>query len=400
MQQGRSEGLEFFSDLPGLAHFAEGLEAERFQPLPNGWLVGVADVVNSTGAIAAGRYKAVNMVGASVISAVLNIVGQRAFPFVFGGDGAAFALPAGFDGKLRAALAATRTWASEEMDLSLRVALVPIETVRAAGCDVTVARYAPNADIAYAMLSGGGITWAEGEMKAGRHAIPAAPPGTRPDLSGLSCRWSPSRTTSGVILSLLVRPAGSDGAAFSALAARLLARLQRLDGEGRPLPARGPGFSWRAPGLALEAKVPVGEARAPQPRWKLFIFTVFAWLLFVTGRRAGGFDPVRYRAKVVANSDYRKFDDGLKLTVDCSSAEANAIEALLEGGHRAGICHFGLHRQDAAIMTCVVPSYVRDDHFHFIDGAGGGYAAAAIMLKRSLAAPDASPGSTPPPGAC
>ena len=28
-------------------------------------------------------------------------------------------------------------------------------------------------------------------------------------------------------------------------------------------------------------------------------------------------------------------------------------------------------------MTCIVPSYVSDDHVHFLDGAGGGYALAA-----------------------
>ncbi len=382
-------GLEFFTALPPLGRFAQSLDVANFRSLPDGWLVGVADVVDSTAAIAAGRYKAVNMVGAGVISGVLNVLDQHSFPFVFGGDGAAFAVPPGFAEEVRRAMAATRTWAREAMELSLRVALIAVDEIRAAGHDVTVARYAPGPDVAYAMFSGGGITWAETEMKAGRFQIDAAPPGTRPDLDGLSCRWSPTRARRGVILSLLARSTGRDEAAFSALAAEVLAGLRRLDDEGRPLPATGPDFSLLAPGLELEARVPVGEERRPQPKWKLFAFTAFAWLLFLTGRHAGGFDPARYRARVVANSDYRKFDDGLMLTVDCTPAEANAIEALLEAGRCAGICRFGVHRQGSALITCVVPSYLRDDHFHFIDGAGGGYAAAAAMLKASPAAPDA-----------
>jgi hypothetical protein len=32
-------------------------------------------------------------------------------------------------------------------------------------------------------------------------------------------------------------------------------------------------------------------------------------------------------------------------------------------------------------MTCIVPSIVRDDHFHFIDGADGGYTRAAEAIK-------------------
>lgn len=55
----------------------------------------------STGAIADGRYKAVNMVGAGVISAVLNLIDHAPFPYVFGGDGAAFALPQHFEPQLR-----------------------------------------------------------------------------------------------------------------------------------------------------------------------------------------------------------------------------------------------------------------------------------------------------------
>jgi hypothetical protein len=33
------------------------------------------------------------------------------------------------------------------------------------------------------------------------------------------------------------------------------------------------------------------------------------------------------------------------------------------------------------MMTCFTPSALRSDHVHFIDGARGGYASAAIALK-------------------
>ena len=47
----------------------------------------------------------------------------------------------------------------------------------------------------------------------------------------------------------------------------------------------------------------------------------------------------------------------------------------------AGVARYGLHRQDAAMMTCFTPSAIRSDHVHFIDGARGGYASAATALK-------------------
>jgi hypothetical protein len=36
-------------------------------------------------------------------------------------------------------------------------------------------------------------------------------------------------------------------------------------------------------------------------------------------------------------------------------------------------------------MTCFTPSPTKSDHVHFIDGAQGGYAAAATALKAALA---------------
>jgi len=68
----------------------------------------------------------------------------------------------------------------------MRVALVPVAAVRAQGFDVRVAALRAVAHLSYAMFSGGGLGWAETAMKRGEFAVPAAPPGTQPDLTGLS----------------------------------------------------------------------------------------------------------------------------------------------------------------------------------------------------------------------
>src|ERR1700723_129820 len=83
---------DFYETIPGLDSFAGAVRAENYSPLPDDWVVGFADVVGSTKAVADGRYKAVNMVGAGAIAAVANALDRRPFPFVFGGDGASFAV--------------------------------------------------------------------------------------------------------------------------------------------------------------------------------------------------------------------------------------------------------------------------------------------------------------------
>jgi hypothetical protein len=100
----------------------------------------------------------------------------------------------------------------------------------------------------------------------------------------------------------------------------------------------------------------------------------------------GGFDPAVYRRTVVENSDFRKYDDCLRMTLDCTPGLADRIEQRLERAAGENIARFGLHRQSAALMTCIVPSIAENNHLHFVDGAAGGYAMAARQLKRAIEA--------------
>ena len=130
----------FYGKIPVFRGFDRLMDPALYTPLPDDWTVGVADIVESTKAIANQRYKAVNMAGAAVIAAVTNALDGREFPFVFGGDGASFAVsPDDFD-RAREALAATAAWVREDLDLVMRVALVPVKDIRARGLDVRVGR--------------------------------------------------------------------------------------------------------------------------------------------------------------------------------------------------------------------------------------------------------------------
>lgn len=82
-----AEAMEgrFYDSVPLFAAFEGVADEANYRPLPDGWLLAVADIVNSTGAIADGRYKTVNMAGASVISALMNVLEEKTMPFVFGG---------------------------------------------------------------------------------------------------------------------------------------------------------------------------------------------------------------------------------------------------------------------------------------------------------------------------
>jgi hypothetical protein len=375
----------FYSSIPVFRGFASLMDPALYSPLPDDWSVGVADIVESTKAIAQKRYKAVNMAGAAVIAAVTNALDGREFPFVFGGDGASFAVSPHDRERALDALAATAAWVENDLELVMRVALVPISAIRARGLDVRVARFGPSPNLSYAMFSGGGIGWADAALKRGEFAVPAAAPGAQPDLTGLSCRFEEIPSTRGVILSVLVVPArDADPLAFRRLIEDVIALVERSPDAGRPVPPGGPALRWPPASVDFEARAKRGGPLLTR-RAAVLARTLVAYLIMRFDIEIGGFVPKTYVRQVVENSDFRKYDDGLRMVLDCTPELEHALTQRLAAAASAGIVRYGMHRQDSAMMTCFTPSALRSDHVHFIDGARGGYASAATALKATPA---------------
>ena len=313
------------------------MDPRLFSPLPGDWVVGTADVVQSTKAIAENRYKAVNMAGAAVIVAVTNALDDREFPFVFGGDGASFAVPAEAAAAARQALAETATWVKEDLDLTLRIGMVPVAEIRAQGLDVRVARYAPSENISIAMFSGGGMAWADAAMKRGEIAVPHAPPGAHPDLVRpvLPLRGNPG----------IARPravAGGGAGRRTRAPRRSALRSRRSPVSWRKPPTRrgrcrasdcaSPGRR-RVPTSRRGRRAAPANRSAPARsrfwRWTFLYFLVMRFSITV-----GAFIPAKYTRELIDNSDFRKFDDSLRMVLDCTPALADEIEQHLTGLRR------------------------------------------------------------------
>ncbi|MEM9732808.1 MAG: DUF3095 domain-containing protein [Pseudomonadota bacterium] len=379
----------FYDTIPLQRDFATLSDAHIYTPLPNDWWVATSDTIGSTQAVADGQYKTVNLVGAAVISAQINAHQGKPFPFIFGGDGAGFAVPPAWKDRTEEALLAVKAWAQTEFGLGLRVGMMPILDIRTAGLDVTVARFQAAEGVDYAMFSGGGMSWAKAQMKAGAQVSTNTPPDIMPDLTGLSCRWSNMPSQHGVILSMVILPSnGVPSQVFSNFAQNVLRIASRLPRAGHPAQAEGPGVRWPPAGTVLEAHAQRGSGSFGASKRKVLLESFIAWLLIKTGLKIGGFDARRYRRIVGDNADFRKFEDGLKMTLDCDANTEKQIRDLLAQGAKDGVIHFGLHTQSEAMMTCIVPSILSDNHVHFVDGASGGYTAAAQSIKHRLASLD------------
>src|SRR5579863_8778534 len=270
---------KFYGTISVFRGFTRLMDPSLYAPLPSDWSIGVADIVESTRAIAQARYKAVNMAGAAVIAAVTNALEGREFPFVFGGDGASFAVAPDDCERARQALAATAVWVREDLDLEMRVALVPLAAIRAQGLDVRVARFGPSPNLSYAMFSGGGLAFAEAAMKRGEFAVPMAPPGTQPDLSGLSCRFEEIPARHGLILAVLVLPApGAEPYAYRRLIEDIVNLVERSPDSGRPVPPGGPPLRWPPAGVEFEARARRGGALLAR-RLRVFTRTLLYYFI-------------------------------------------------------------------------------------------------------------------------
>jgi len=375
----RAETAEFTRSLPVAGEFRSVLEDDFYRPVPDDWLIAVSDVVGSRKAIAAGQYKAVNMAGVAVISALMNALDTQTLPYIFGGDGASIICSPADRDVVAETMAKTVTWVKEDLGLSLRAALVPVSAVRAQGYDVLVQATRVSEAINNYAFRGGGLSRAEALMKAGEYAVPPAPSGSRPDLTGMSCRWSPIKPDHGKIVSIIIEPGEGRAGGFAGIAQKLLDLVGPRGGS--PMPAAGPTGTWPPEGLELEARATRGERPLALRRAGLYLWTFLSWFIMRFNVRIGTFSARHYKQFTSLNTDYRKFQDGLRITVSLGDAELGKLTEFLEDERKAKNLRYGLCVQDSAILTCYVPSVTSDAHFHFLDGADGGYARAAENMK-------------------
>lgn len=225
----------FYNELTPFHDFAAFVEFDAYESVPDDWVVMISDVQGSTRAIEEGCYKDVNMVGAASTTAVLNICGDVAVPFVFGGDGGTLVVPGSLRGAAGAALAGLRAMSLATFGLALRVGAIPVADLCARGADLRVRKYELMANNYLAMFAGGGAELADNLLKFAALGSPyllEGDPADGPNLEGLSCRWEPLVPKAVRIMTIMVQAVAHEPSGEGELLGDVVEEISNILGHG------------------------------------------------------------------------------------------------------------------------------------------------------------------------
>ena len=384
----------YYTDLPGFKNFGEFTEIANYHPLPNDWHVGITDIISSTQAIEGGMYQAVNAVSTASIIAVLNAISPIAAPYVFGGDGATLCFPTALKDEVAAALVAAKKLAAESFNLNMRVGIIPIQAILDAGHQVLVGKYQPSAHFQQAVFQGGGLQYAEILLKdnsaTNPYLLSEKDIEPKANFEGFECRWSEIPSTQEETVALMIQSLPQPNkTSTNQLYAEILKKIFTIYGEESSHPLLEENLSLVTSPLKLAPETLIRTAFQGLGTKALYLLK--AWISTLAGNylmknkvKTESNDWGDYKHQLVENTDYRKFDETLRMVLSGTEAQRQELDAHLQTEYQRGRLVYGIHASESALITCVVFNY-DTEHVHFLDAANGGYAIAAQAMKKQLA---------------
>ena len=383
----------FYEQLVGFSDFSQFTQLQWYSPLPSEWFVVITDIQSSTKAIQEGLYKEVNSLGAASIVAVLNAVAPLKVPYVFGGDGTTVCIPPSRKKAVESALVATKQIAKQNFGLHLRIGMVPMSVIQQDEYQILVGKYQPSSHFRQAMFQGDGLGHAESLVKDPRHDNPfilsESEIEANGNFEGFECRWneiaSPHEETVAILVKALEHKVSSKETIYNEVSQTIL-DIYGHEGDHHPIQPEQLSLTSSLGKLSIEVRI----RTAFQGFWKRWRYALRLRLLGYIGRflifknvKTKNVDWGQYKQKLIANTDYRKFDEMLRMILSGTSEHRNRLIVYLEQLHEERKIVFGIHASPSSLMTCLIFNY-DTDHIHFLDGSNGGYAMAAKEMKRQL----------------
>jgi hypothetical protein len=322
---------------------------------------------------------------------LLNLNRDIDLPFIFGGDGSTVAIPPQLREPARGALQSVRQVAQSNFGLNLRIGIVPVSDLYSAGHDLRLAKFMASPEYSQAIFSGTGIAAAERLVKKeGTYVLQeVVDSSVNANLSGLECRWRDVPSPAGETLSLIVQATSNSPAESFQTYQKLLAKLSVIYGSEQnyqPVTHDDLGLTISPFNLIAESRAVSHTKSLPAIVCRSLALWLQHFYLYINPYAkltSSGLTLKGYRSLIANSTDYRKFDETLRMILSSSPKQRKELVTYLETEHTAAKLAFGLHISNRSHLTCIVMK--RDGkQVHFVDGAGGGYTMAARNLKSQL----------------
>lgn len=358
-------------------------QVHLFKAVPKDWYVVVADVQESTLAVANGLHNEVNLAATGSIIAVLNEIKKQTksykIPYFFGGDGATFIVPPDLIENVSTVVENYRTHVSENLYLSLRVGSVKVSDVIKTGHLISIAKHRLNNYLTIPVVLGTGLKYAEQVIKDSfvidtSHKIYETPV----NLKGMECRWDEIKPSEDAnkILCLLI--ACDDDKEQPIVYSDVLRKIWEIFGtieERQPISTTKLKLDATISKIRKEMSARIGKYKPGYliKNWLITYFGTFYFKFFKDGKR--------YLDKVSQLSDTLMIDGTINTVLEGTTSKIEAIKEYLDKLESDGKLTYGIHVTYASVMSCYVQDR-KDNHIHFVDGTEGGYTSAARILKR------------------
>jgi hypothetical protein len=379
--------LESFNDLDSVINPANYIE------IPQNWSVVITDVKNSTEAIETGKYKDVNIAGGLAAMALSNYFGKMEFPFLFGGDGITFLVPNESLEDIKSILNDTKKKVFQFFQLQLRVGIVPGSVLKENNKKIFIGKWKISDHYNQAILLGDGVEFVEDliKKKNSEYIInDDYPIKIEANFQGFTCRWKDIPSPNGETVNLIVKFLSNKN--DRSLYQTVLTNIESILGEIQqyhPLTENNLQVTSSYKALSKEAIASSRQTSGLKKTLALLkiyfeTFITRIVMLFRLPVKAHFYELKNLKKYQVEASDFRKFDGSLKMVLSLNKERRASLEGYLDTEEKNGILVYGTHISDSALLTCLMHSESSSE-VHFVDGANGGYAMAAKVLKQKFA---------------
>ncbi|MFT5427144.1 MAG: hypothetical protein ACI9ZT_002101, partial [Gammaproteobacteria bacterium] len=206
---------------------------------------------------------------------------------------------------------------------------------------------------------------------------------------GFECRWNEIPSPSEETVAILVQTLGQDILSKETIYNEVSQKILDIYGnEEAHHPLRQEQLSLTSSLENLSNEIRIRSAfHNTCKRWmyalKLKCLTYVGKYLMHMKIKTENTDWGQYKQSLIANTDYRKFDEVLRMIISGTLEQRNRLTNYLDHLHKERKIVFGVHASPNALITCLVFNY-DTDHIHFLDGSNGGYAMAAKDMKQQL----------------